>query len=648
MDLSDESLLRQIQRHTDRPLKFSEMMKVLKVPEAQRREFRGRLKELVVQGAMIKLRGGRYGLPDEMSLVTGTLQGHPDGYGFLIPEGGEPDLFIGRKETNGAMHGDRVVARLERKRTGWGRPEGRIIRILERRTASLVGVYESMGREGWVIPAEEKVFHDVFIPGKHRGGAKPGQVVVVDIVEPPTRHQPPIGRVREVLGRSDDPQVELRSIFHKFGVSRDFPPEVLDAARRISPVISAAEKKARRDLTGWTIFTIDGDRAKDFDDAVSLECVDSGFVLGVHIADVSHYVPEGGVLDREAFDRGTSIYFADGVIPMLPTVLSNEICSLKPDVERLTVTVLMRFTKDGDLEGHEVFPSFIRSRRRWTYTQVWDLLRDGGSSGGSGDLAPHLARMYRLSGMLRRRRFASGSIDFQIPEPEILMHPDGSVQTIQVAAHNPAHELIEEFMLAANQVVARHLTRLEVPLVHRVHEPPDPEKIREFSEFIQGLGHKLPAARQVSSRHLNRLLMKVRDRPEGRAINTLLLRALKKAVYAEEPLGHFGLGFEDYTHFTSPIRRYPDLAVHRLVKQFQKKKKAGVAERKRLRKKAEQVAGPATDREVRAQQVEREVHDLRRAQFMEDRVGEVFSGIISGVQAFGFFVELQEVFVEGL
>ncbi len=648
MDLSSENLIRLIQKKAGRPLKFSELMKALNVPETQRREFRGQIKEMVEEGALVKLKGGRYGLPDEMNLVSGMLKGHPDGYGFLLTDVKEPDLYIGRKQMNGAMHQDKVLVRVEAGKSSWGKPEGRVIRILQRAHTTLVGVFEPLGRDGWVIPSDENVFHDIFIPGKLKNGAKPGQIVVVEITDYPTRHQPPAGKVLEVLGKADDPRVELRSIFHKFGVHQDFPPDALEEARRFSPEPIGDEGDNRRDLTGWLTFTIDGERAKDFDDAVSLEVEGPVWRLGVHIADVSHYVTEDSALDKEAFDRGTSIYYPDGVVPMLPVELSNEVCSLKPREKRLTLTALMEFTKAGELTHFEIFPSVIKSRHRFTYTQVWDLLNNGDTENEFPDALPVLTNMHRLSRTLRKKRFEEGSVEFDIPEAEVQMNPDHSVEAIVVADRNPAHQLVEEFMLAANRVVASYLTERKVPAVHRIHEIPDPDKIAVFQEFLESQGHRLPSVKKLASKSLHNLLQKVKERPEARAINTLMLRAMKKAIYSEQPLGHFALGFEHYTHFTSPIRRYPDLAIHRLLKYILKKKKLTGKECSRLRQMAAEVGAQSTDREIKAQGIEREVNDLRRAQYMADKVGHVYDGIISGVTAFGFFVQLNDVFVEGL
>jgi len=648
MDLSESKILKLLRAKTNRPMKFAELMSLLGIPDNQRREFRAQLKEMAAEGSIVKLRGGRYGLPDEMNLIPGTLSGHPDGYGFVITEDDSEDIYISRQKLGGAMHNDHVLVRIESRVHRFGRPEGRIVRILERRTTTLVGLFEALNRDGWVIPSEHKYFQDVFVPGKEKKGAKPGQLVSVSITEYPSRHHPPVGRVIQVLGDANDPQVELRSIFYQFGVRQDFSPKVQKLVQKINGDISDRERRQRRDLTGDMICTIDGERAKDFDDAVSLETTGRGYRLGVHIADVSHYVTENSALDQEALERGTSVYYADGVIPMLPFELSNELCSLKPRQERLTLSASIEFDLQGNVLDYAIFNSIIKSKFRFTYTQVAAMLESGSAENKYASALPVLQNMFTLSQLLRKRRFQEGSVDFNIPEPEIVMDAKGQVQNIVKAEHNVAHELIEEFMLAANQVVAEHLDRKNLPGIHRIHEPPDQDKLHRFQEFIKDIGYRLPTLRNIQSSHLQNLLTRVRGHAQERTINLLLLRSLKKAVYSEKDPGHFCLGFEHYTHFTSPIRRYPDLATHRMVKTFLSKKKCSQQERKKLLPRSREQAEQSSTMEIKAVAVEREIANLRRAQFMADKVGQVYSGHISSVTGFGIFVELAEVFVEGL
>lgn len=648
MDLSETKILKLLRAKTNRPMKFSELMKLFGVPENQRREFRAQLKEMAAEGSVVKLRGGRYGLPDEMNLIPGVLSGHPDGYGFVVTEDDSGDIYISRHKLGGAMHNDHVLVRIESSKHRFGRQEGWIVRILERRTTTLVGLFEALNRDGWVIPSEHKYFQDVFVPGKEKKGAKPGQLVSVEIVTYPTRHHPPVGRVIKVLGDANDPEVELRSIIHKFGVRQDFSPKIQKQVQKFSGNINDREKKQRRNLTGDMIFTIDGERAKDFDDAVSLETTETGYILGVHIADVSHYVTENSPLDKEALERGTSIYYADGVIPMLPFELSNELCSLKPRQERLTLSVSITFDKQGNVLDYEIFDSVIKSKFRFTYNQVAAMLESGSTEKKYEATLPVLQNMFGLSQMLRKRRFREGSVDFNIPEPEILMDAKGQVQNIVKSEHNVAHELIEEFMLTANRVVAEHLDKKNIPGIHRIHEPPDQDKLHRFQEFIKDIGFRLPSLSNVQSEHLQNLLTRVRGHAEERTINLLLLRSLKKAVYSEKDPGHFCLGFEHYTHFTSPIRRYPDLATHRMIKTFLAKKKCTQRERKKLLPLSRSQAEQSSMREIKVTEVEREVANLRRAQFIADKIGNVYNGHISSVTSFGLFVELNEVFVEGL
>ncbi len=625
-------------------MKISELSKHLGVTDAEHREFRNRIKEMSTQGTLVKIRGGRYGLPDEMNLITGKLHGHPNGFGFVIPDKHHDtnDVFIHRKSMNEAMHQDHVLVRVESEKEP-GRPEGRVIRILQRNTVNIVGVYETFGRDGWVIPTETKYFHDVFIPGKNRKDAKNGQIVDVRIETYPTRHQPPVGKIMEVLGKSNDPEVEVLSILRKFGVRQGFSPKILKEAKMM-----AKENRldGRKDLTELLTFTIDGKKAKDFDDAVSLEPMGDGYRLGVHIADVSHFITENSHLDKEAFERGTSVYYADGVIPMLPEILSNEACSLKPKEIRLTLSVFIDFDSQGNSLATQIYKSFIKSRRRFTYTEVAGLLKKGSNKENDYPFLQTLTDMYHLSQILRKRRFKNGSVDFHVPEPDIQIE-DGKVKQIEIVEHNAAHQVIEEFMLAANQAVALNLHEKDIPCIHRIHEPPDPTKIFEFKEFISSFGLRLSDSGKIRSKDLNSLLKKIQGTPEERVVNTLLLRTMKKARYSPSDPGHYCLGFTHYAHFTSPIRRYPDLIVHRIVKKYLKHK-CSKKEKKALQSSLSEISEQSTQMEIQAMSIEREIISLRRAQFMMDKIGKTFYGIITGVASFGFFVELENVFVEGL
>ncbi|WP_052464565.1 ribonuclease R [Geoalkalibacter subterraneus] len=638
------------------PLTPAEIARQLDVPKGERKKLMALLDDLVAQSALVQLKGRRYALPRKVSLVTGTISIHRDGYGFVTPEAEEDeerrkDIFIPARFAREAMHGDQVLVRVERgARTG--KPEGRIVRVVNRAHHTVVGRFEQSRKMAYLIPSDPRLTQDVFIPRAARGKAKTGQIVVARIDSFPSKNRNPEGTVIEVLGEAGDPEVEVMTIIHQHGLPHRFPASVLAAAQEIPDQVSPEEFGGREDLRELITMTIDGETAKDFDDAVSVRDEGGGRVrLWVSIADVGHYVKPGSEIDHEAYERGTSVYFPGRCIPMLPEKLSNGICSLNPDVERLAMTAEMLFDGSGNRIESRFYPSVIRSDARLTYTEVRAVLEENGSEvlkRHPGIEGP-LAIMKVLARRLMDRRRKRGSIDFDLPEAEIILDLQGRIEDIVRSERHFAHRLIEEFMLAANEAVAGYLSERELPLLYRVHETPDLEKLKNFQEFVRHFGFDLSLRdEKVSPRDLQKVLDAVEGRPEERMINQVLLRCMKQARYAPENVGHFGLAADDYCHFTSPIRRYPDLVVHRILRDALAP--GGLSEKKRgkLERNLPRIGEQTSARERRAMEAERDIVDLKKCQFMVQHTGDSFEGIISGVQAFGFFVELKEFFVEGL
>ncbi len=635
-----------MRERAERPLSFREIVRAFDVRKEERDRFKKLLRDLVKEGTLIKIRGGRYGLPAKMNLVTGEISCHPDGFGFVAPEEGGTDVFINPRRLAGAMHGDTVVARVEGVKPG-GRREGKIIRIIKRAHKEVVGRFERAKGFGVVIPSDQRVLSAIIIPPKDTGYAEDGKIVVAEITRWPQKNMAAAGRITEVIGDPEEPDVEAEVILKKFGLPSRFPAHAAAEARGVAREVSESEIKGRTDLRGFTTLTIDGESAKDFDDAVSIERTEKGYRLRVSIADVSHYVKEGSHLDAEAYERGTSVYFPDRCIPMLPEALSNGICSLNPKVDRLTFTAEMEFDGRGHVVNKRFYESAIKSAERMTYTKVKKLIE-----GEDAELARQYAHiledirvMAELAEKLTILRVEAGSIDFDLPEPQIIIDIEGKVEDIVRSERNVAHRLIEEFMLAANKAVAGEFESRGLPFLYRVHDEPDPESIADFTEFIHGFGlHYRP---EGGPKSFQKVLKMVEGKPEEKLINHVLLRSMKQAVYSEENIGHFGLAFDTYTHFTSPIRRYPDLVVHRLLKllvhgRYKKE------EKERMEAELPAIASHTSARERKAMEAEREIVDLKKAQFMKDKVGETFDGFISGVTSFGLFVEMKEYFVEGL
>jgi ribonuclease R len=599
--------------------------------------------------------------PKRADTITGLLQGHPDGFGFVIPDespGTRQDIYVPARAMGEAMHGDRVEVQVEHREPGRGRERGRrqdsdrrqgtIVRVLERARRQVVGRVARGPFFLFVTPTDPRISRDVMIPSADLHGAADGDLVVVEITAYPADEKGFTGRVARVLGRSGDPALDTDMVIAEFDLPREFPADVEREAHAIPERVTPGMLAGRRDLRALATVTIDGEHAKDFDDAISIEALPhGGFRLWVHIADVSAYVPWDSPLDLEARRRGTSVYFPDRVVPMFPERLSNGICSLNPGEDRLTLTCEMVFDAHGHRTEHHLYPSVTLSDERMTYTAVGKILEHGDPelSRRYHPLVPMFRTMRALCDQRYQRRRERGSIDFDLPEPEILLAITGETTAIVKQERTVAHRIIEEFMLAANEAVAEYLNRLNIPMLFRVHEQPDPEKLLNFSLIANSFGHKIALGERIHPKPLAKAVEAVRGKPEEALLNTLLLRSMKQARYAVTNTGHFGLAATHYTHFTSPIRRYPDLVIHRLIRASLA---GGGLSTERLEALMPQIALWSSSRERLSMDAEREVVDLKKARFMADKVGEEFAGVISGVTNYGFFVQLREIFVEGL
>jgi ribonuclease R len=647
-------LLQQIRERVSHPATARELARMLKVPREDRKSFTRELKALVTSGALLQIRGSRFGLPEKMDLVVGRLTANPGRFGFVVPEGAKPgdrkDLYIAAANLGEAMHGDRVVARIERK-TDKGL-EGRIIKILERSQQTIVGRFDVDGSGiGYVVPFDRRVVTDIQVPTGESGAAEPGLMVVVEIIRWPTATRGPIGRIVEVLGSIDDPGVDTKIIIRKFGIPDQHAEESIEEARRLGTAVRERDIRGRTDFRGVTTVTIDGEHARDFDDAITIEPLPNGnYWLGVHIADVSHYVKEGSALDDEAYERGTSVYFTERAVHMFPSELATGLCSLNPHVDRLVQSALMEVDRRGRVVRYEIHDGVINSSARMTYTAVNAIVteRDATVMAQYRELVPMFEMMHALFEILHAARRRRGAIDFDLPETEVILSEFGEIEAILPSERNVAHRIIEEFMLLANETVARHLVEHDTPSLHRVHEAPDLKKVADFEAFITTLGYSLAATSStLKPKHFQKLIDRMRGQPEERPIAALMLRTMQKARYDAASLGHFGLAAEHYTHFTSPIRRYPDLVVHRMLRES----RAGAitaARREELDEELPESGRHTSEMERRADDAERELLQWKKVRFMADKVGEEFEGFVTGVAPFGLFVELIEHFVEGL
>lgn len=638
-----EEILKFFKEKVKRPLSFREVAEFMGLSRSETRALKRLLRDMVRSGDIVRTRKGLYGPTEEMNLLSGYFEAHRDGYGFVVLERpGERDIFVPARWTSGAMNNDRVIVRVE----NWQRREGRIIRVLERATTRLIGRLEIAKNAYYVRPKNRTIPFDIYVSPKDKGRAKRGDNVLVEIIEYPSDKRPPSGKVIKVIERPGDPKEEVESIIEEFNLPRKFPKNVRDDALLLQRAAEEGLVK-RKDLRRLTTVTIDGERARDFDDAVSIRLIEHGYRLWVHIADVSHYVAWDSAIDREARKRATSVYFPDRVIPMLPKELSEDLCSLKPDVDRLTLTVEMDFDRDGNRLSAKFYPGLIRSKARMTYTSVKRILvdYDRGERKKYADLIQDFELMNELCNLLRSKRLQRGSLDFDLPEPEVILDIQGRPEAILRAERNLAHMIIEEFMIAANEAVAEQIESLGIPSLYRVHEEPDISKVDEIVRMVRQISRL--RKRSLRPPDFANLLGEVRGTPFEEIVSYMVLRSLKQARYSPINVGHFGLASKCYTHFTSPIRRYPDLVVHRILKEALLKKRITDERIKYLESLLPDIAFHSSRMERLAEEAEREVIDAMRAWFMKDRVGEEYIGKVVGITPFGLRIRLRDFYVEG-
>lgn len=629
------------------PMKLKELAILLSVPKTQREELKQVLDALVAEGKIGISKKGKYGKPETFSM-TGVFSGHSKGFGFVTVEGLEQDIFISGEKTGGALHGDKVQIVVDSQSSG-KRPEGTVIRVLEHANKTVIGYYQKNKNFGFVIPDNQKLNQDIFIPQEQDMGAVTGHKVVVTITDFGNEKKKPEGRVTEIIGHVNDPGTDIISIIKAYGLPDEFPDGVMKQVARIGDEADPADMAGRLDLREVQTVTIDGEDAKDLDDAITLSKENGVYTLGVHIADVTHYVTEHSFLDEEALTRGTSVYLVDRVIPMLPHKLSNGICSLNAGTDRLALSCIMEIDETGNLIGHKVAETVIHVDRRMTYTAVDAIVtaHDPETMKEYEPLVPMFELMKELADLLREKRKKRGSIDFDFPESKIILDEKGKPIEIKPYERNAATKIIEDFMLMANETIAEDYFWQEVPFVYRTHDNPDPEKMKRLGTFINNFGYSIRTQNgEVYPKELQKLLGKIEGTSEEALISRLTLRSMKQAKYTIACTGHFGLAAKYYTHFTSPIRRYPDLQIHRIIKE---NLRGGLNEKRisHYDKILPEVTAQCSSLERRAEEAERETDKLKKCEYMSRRIGEEFEGVISGITNWGLYVELPNT-IEGL
>ena len=645
-----EAILNFMKTETYCPLNSEAILEKMEIKGDRLKEFWQDFKELEDEGAIVKTRTMTYGVPSKMGLVVGTLSLTDKGFGFVISDDKsvEEDLFIPPSMIATAMNGDKVMARVSSRSTG-KRPDGEIIRILKRVNEKVVGTFIQNGDFGFVVPDNKKIGMDIYVPRRYFNKVKNKQKVVCQITVWPTSTRKAEGKIVEILGNVGDVGLEILSIIKQNNLAMEFPAEVMQAAEKISQEIKESDLKGRRDLRNLPLITVDGEDAKDLDDAIYVKKQGENYLLGVYIADVSYYVRENQILDLEARMRGTSVYLVDRVLPMLPRRLSNGICSLNEGVDRLAMACEMLIDAKGLVKSYDIFEAVIKVKHRMTYTAVRKILVDGEEELKEQykDIVPMLDDMKKLCHILKEKRRSRGSLDFELPEQKVILDEKGKPIEIVPRIRSIAEFIVEEFMLSANETVAKHMSEQKWPFVYRVHDLPDMEKLGNLARLLNTFNVQLQLGDEPDSKKLQAALNQMKDEPEEKLVNTIALRSMKQAVYQTENLGHFGLGANYYTHFTSPIRRYPDLIVHRLLRKWMKKPVLSSAETDNLEANLKDICENSSKRERAAAEAERQTVDLKMAEYMVDHIGEDFVGTISSVTSFGFFVELENG-VEGL
>ena len=631
------------------PMKLKELAILLQVPKEKKHELKAIMDALVEEGKVCLSKKGKY-CKGEAKRLTGVYHAHPRGFGFVTVEGEPDDIFIGEDDTLGALQGDTVEVTIVKSPEG-KRKEGKILRIVSRGTVKLVGLFQIQKNKnyGFVIPDNQRFVKDIFVPIECSKGAVNGHKVVVELTSYGGDGKKPEGKVVEIIGHINDPGTDILSIVKNYDLPLEFPEKVLNQAARIADEISEADMAGRKDLRNWQMVTIDGEDAKDLDDAISLTRDGEDYLLGVHIADVTNYVQERSALDREALNRGTSVYLVDRVIPMLPHKLSNGICSLNAGVDRLALSCIMKVDKKGNVIDHEIAETVIRVDERMTYTSVKKILtdKDPEETEKYHELVPMFELMEELADILRRKRHQRGSINFDFPETKMVLDKAGRPLEIRPYDRNVATKIIEDFMLLANETVAEDYYWQELPFVYRTHEAPDEEKIRKLATFINNFGYSMHiGVNEIRPKEVQKLLTKVEGTPEESLISRLALRSMKQAKYTPENTGHFGLAAPYYTHFTSPIRRYPDLQIHRIIKD-NIRGRMNVGKIEHYQSILPEVTKHSSETERRAEEAERETIKLKKVEYMSERIGEVFEGVISGITKWGMYVELPDT-IEGL